>query len=139
MVLAAAVHSSGDSLTAMDGSGSSSWMPPPQFGDECSGSSSCCQDSDDECALSCTTLSSKLSSCSAACSSDADCLPFAQRGEELQCIQVAGEEQIEKRDTSFDSAVVIGACAFAVLVVGVCTLVRDKGVKARRDLCAVCL
>lgn len=112
----------------------------PQFGDDCSGPSSCCA-SDDvaECALSCTTLNSKLSSCSAACSSAADCLPFAQTGETLQCIQVARKEQLEQRDVSFAVAVVIAACVLGVLALGYCALLRDKGGRVSRSVCAACL
>lgn len=113
-----------------------------QFGDDCAdddGADSCCADDDGaDCALSCTTINSKRSSCSAACSSDADCRRFAQAGD-LECIQVARKEQLEQRDVSFAVAVVIAACVLSVLALGYCALLRDKGGKANKGFCAACL
>lgn len=126
VMLASTVHSSGNYSATR-----------PQFGDDCAGASSCCAKADDgvACTLVCTTLNSKLSSCSAPCSSTADC---RLHGEELQCIQVAGEEQLEQRDVSFAMAVVIGASVLGVLALGYCALLRGKEAGGRRDLCAAC-
>lgn len=115
-----------------------------RFGDECSGFSSCCADDhgrdvDAGCILSCTTLNSKLSACSAPCSSTADCQQFAQHGEQLQCIRVAGEGKLEQRDVSFAVAIIIGACVLGLLGLGCCALHKHKGCSVRRDVCAVCV
>ena len=59
-----------------------------RFGQECSSQSSCCAAGAEPCPLTCTTLNSKVSYCSAGCETAADCAPFGEGAEELQCMRV---------------------------------------------------